>query len=221
MNAGRRFARRALRRWSWRLFRREWRQQVLVVALITVAVAASVYGATAAYNLTPSRAAEFGSANHRFENAVARPEDIAPYIAEAEAWFGTIEVIGHQAVPIPGTTAIVELRSVEPDGPFSGAMVAVLDGRRPTSVDEIALTDGAAADLDAGARRPRRSRPQQLRGRRASSRTPPTSTTSTPSCCPPARPPSRSPCSSTPTAIDADRFRPSVMPGQGFIESRR
>ena len=114
MSAGNRVARRALRRWSWRLYRREWRQQVLVLALITVAVAASVFGATAAYNLTPTRVAEFGSASHRFENAVARPEDIAPYTAEAEEWFGTIEVIGHQAVPIPGTTATVELRSRSP-----------------------------------------------------------------------------------------------------------
>jgi len=26
-------------RWAWRLFRREWRQQVLVLALLTLAVA--------------------------------------------------------------------------------------------------------------------------------------------------------------------------------------
>ncbi len=31
-------ARRAIRRWAWRLLRREWRQQVLVLALLTVAV---------------------------------------------------------------------------------------------------------------------------------------------------------------------------------------
>ena len=67
-------------------------QSVLVLALITVAVAASVFGATAAYNLTDTRVAEFGSANHRFENAVARPEDIAPYVAEAKEWFDTTEV---------------------------------------------------------------------------------------------------------------------------------
>src|SRR5207249_567581 len=32
-------ARRAVIRWAWRLFRREWRQQVLVLSLLTVAVA--------------------------------------------------------------------------------------------------------------------------------------------------------------------------------------
>ena len=32
-------ARRAVIRWAWRLFRREWRQQLLVLAMLTVAVA--------------------------------------------------------------------------------------------------------------------------------------------------------------------------------------
>ena len=35
-------ARRAVFRWGWRLFRREWRQQLLVFGLLTVAVAALV-----------------------------------------------------------------------------------------------------------------------------------------------------------------------------------
>jgi putative ABC transport system permease protein len=33
-------ARRAVIRWSWRMFRREWRQQLLVLALIVIALAA-------------------------------------------------------------------------------------------------------------------------------------------------------------------------------------
>ncbi len=219
MSAGGRFARRALRRWSWRLYRREWRQQVLVLALITVAVAASMYGATAAYNMTPTRVAEFGSANHRFENAIARAEDIAPYTAEAEEWFGTIEVIGHQAVPILGTTSVVELRSIEPDGAFSGPMVSVLDGRRPEAVDEIAVTEGVAADLDAalgdhvdlGRNRYEVvgivENPADLDDEYAV-----------------VLPAGQSPESIT-LLVDADRdradqFRPSVTPGQGFIESR-
>ncbi len=39
-----RAGRRAVLRWAWRLFRREWRQQLLVLALLTVAVAAAVAG---------------------------------------------------------------------------------------------------------------------------------------------------------------------------------
>src|SRR5918992_814928 len=34
-------ARRAVIRWAWRMFRREWRRQLLVIALLTVAVAAA------------------------------------------------------------------------------------------------------------------------------------------------------------------------------------
>ena len=219
MSASGRVARRALRRWSWRLYRREWRQQVLVLALITVAVAASVLGATAAYNVTDTRVAEFGSANHRFENAVSCPEDIAPYTAEAEEWFGTVEVIGHRQVRIPGTTAAVELRSIEPDGAFSGSMVSVLEGRRPASVGEIALTEGALSDLDAGLG-------DQVEVDRA--RYEVVGVVENPADLDDeyalVLPAGQTPESIT-LLVDAerehaDRFRPSVVPGQGFIESR-
>lgn len=46
-------ARRAVTRWSLRLLRQEWRQQVVVIALITFAVFAAVLAATAAYNVVP------------------------------------------------------------------------------------------------------------------------------------------------------------------------
>jgi putative ABC transport system permease protein len=55
-------ARRAVVRWAWRLFRREWRQQVLVLAMIVVAVAATVVGATVATNTPPPANAGFGTA---------------------------------------------------------------------------------------------------------------------------------------------------------------
>ncbi len=47
-------ARRAVIRWAWRLFWREWRQQLLVLALIVVATAATIVGAAVAVN-TPAR----------------------------------------------------------------------------------------------------------------------------------------------------------------------
>jgi putative ABC transport system permease protein len=60
-------ARRAVVRWGWRLFRRDWRQQLLVLALLTVAVAAAIFSVSAAYNLVPSADARFGTANHRLD----------------------------------------------------------------------------------------------------------------------------------------------------------
>ena len=44
-------ARRAVFRWGWRLFRREWRQQLLVLGLLTVAVAATIWGASVVTNM--------------------------------------------------------------------------------------------------------------------------------------------------------------------------
>jgi len=43
-------ARRAVIRWAVRLFRREWRQQLLVLGLLTVAVAATIWGASVVTN---------------------------------------------------------------------------------------------------------------------------------------------------------------------------
>ena len=56
-------ARRAVIRWAWRLFRREWRQQVLVVALLAVAVAVTMLGVAAAANTPSSPAATVGTAS--------------------------------------------------------------------------------------------------------------------------------------------------------------
>ena len=47
-------ARRAVVRWAIRLLRSEWRQQLLILALITVAVGATVVASTVATN-TPAR----------------------------------------------------------------------------------------------------------------------------------------------------------------------
>jgi putative ABC transport system permease protein len=57
-------ARRAVIRWAWRLFRREWRRQVAMLALLTVAVTAAVAGASAGYHLmgaTGSAAGRLGA----------------------------------------------------------------------------------------------------------------------------------------------------------------
>ena len=46
------------------MFRREWRQQILVIALLTIAAAAAIASVTIAYNSGSADDAEFGSANH-------------------------------------------------------------------------------------------------------------------------------------------------------------
>ncbi|MGI8451144.1 MAG: hypothetical protein ACR2MP_28960, partial [Streptosporangiaceae bacterium] len=47
-------ARRAVIRWAWRLLRVEWRQQLPILALVTVAVAATIVGAAVATTTPPA-----------------------------------------------------------------------------------------------------------------------------------------------------------------------
>src|SRR5271170_6875031 len=55
-------ARRAVVRWAWRLFRHEWRQQFLILTLITIAVAATIVGSGVATNTPPPKNSGFGIA---------------------------------------------------------------------------------------------------------------------------------------------------------------
>ena len=138
-------ARRAVVRWAWRLFRREWRQQILVLTLLTVVVAAAVGLATAAYNLAPVPVeAEYGTANSFFTFNEPEPEALQSKLEAGEEWFGAIDVIGHRSVSVPGSIETVDYRTQDPQGPFGGPMLDLRDGRFPVAVDEIAVTDRVA-----------------------------------------------------------------------------
>src|ERR1700759_55250 len=56
-------ARRAIRRWAWRLLRREWRQQVLVLSLLVVAVAATTVGLGLVVNVQQTHQGIFRAAH--------------------------------------------------------------------------------------------------------------------------------------------------------------
>jgi putative ABC transport system permease protein len=143
-------ARRAVVRWAWRLFRREWRQQLLVLALLTVAVAATVFSVSAAYNLVPSADARFGTANHRLELDKTDPRRLEAEVASIQAWFGTVDVINRRAVPVPGSIEPLELRAQDPHGVYGTPMLALLAGRWPTTTGEVAVTDAVAAGFQTG-----------------------------------------------------------------------
>jgi putative ABC transport system permease protein len=140
-------ARRAVVRWAWRLFRRDWRQQVLILGLITVSVAAAIFGAAVAYNAAPaSGRADFGDANYRLKFDGSDPQ-LDAQIAAARQWFGTIDVIGHRDVRVPGLFKPVELRTQDPRGTLGSPMLDVREGRFPATDDEIALTRDLATTL--------------------------------------------------------------------------
>src|SRR5258706_10011484 len=137
-------ARRAMARWAWRLFRREWRQQVLVLALLSFAIAAVIFGATAAYNMIPSNNANFGTADVRVQLTVSDPATLRHDIAALTKTFGTVDIIERSNIPVPGSVDTVEVRDQDPHGPYGAAMVALRTGRYPTNGAEVAITDQVA-----------------------------------------------------------------------------
>src|SRR5215216_3136501 len=137
-------ARRVVIRWAGRMFRREWRQQILVVALLTVAVAAAVGSITVVYNASPADDAEFGAADHLLRFDGADPGKLEADLAAAEKRFGTTEVIGHRSLVVPGGVETFDLRAQDPDGAYGGELLAVRRGDYPTSPRQVAVTDGVA-----------------------------------------------------------------------------
>jgi putative ABC transport system permease protein len=131
-------------RWAWRLFRREWRQQVLVLGLLTLAAAGALFCVSAAYNVVPSSSARFGTATQRLTVDAADPRKLETDVAAIRAWFGTVELIGHRQVAVPGSVETLELRAQDPQGIYGKPMLALLEGRWPRTAGEVALTDAVA-----------------------------------------------------------------------------
>ncbi|HEY2671905.1 MAG TPA: ABC transporter permease [Rugosimonospora sp.] len=137
-------ARRAVIRWAWRLFRREWRAQVLVLALLAVAVAATVLGAAVATNAPSSpNAATFGTADHLVSLPGSDPH-LAADIAAIGQRFGTVQVIEDQRLAT-GTSQNVTLRAQDPAGPYGRPRLALTSGRYPTGPGQVAMTSQVAS----------------------------------------------------------------------------
>ena len=140
-------ARRALIRWAWRMFRREWRQQILVVTLLTVAVAAAIGSITIAYNAVPADDSDFGSANQVLMFDGSDQRALQAGLDSATKSFGTIDVIGHRSVRVPGSVEAVDYRSQIPGGAYGGELLALRHGSYPVGAGQIAVTDGVAESL--------------------------------------------------------------------------
>ena len=144
-------ARRAVARWAWRLFRREWRQQALILVLLATTVAAAIGFMSAAYTMAPVPAnAEFGSAHQFLVFDDPDPQAVQASVAAARQQFGSIDVIGHRDVAVPGLFRPIDLRAQEPDGPYSGPLLDLRQGAYPSGDDQIAVTEGLADVLQVG-----------------------------------------------------------------------
>jgi putative ABC transport system permease protein len=132
--------------WAWRLFRREWRQQFLILALITVAVAATIVGSTVATNNPPPKNSGFGTAQDSVSFSTYDAHT-ASVIASLEHRFGHVELIENQTRSIPGSISTYQLRAQDLHGPFSGPMLSLVSGRYPLSAGQVAVTNALASDF--------------------------------------------------------------------------
>jgi len=140
-------ARRAVVRWAGRMFRREWRQQLLVLTLLTVAVAAAIGSITITSNTVPADNSDFGSAKTVLKFDGSDPQKLQAGLDSARRSFGAIDVIGHRSVPVPGSVEKLEYRSQVPGGTYGGDLLALRSGRYPAGPREVAVTDGVADSL--------------------------------------------------------------------------
>ena len=136
-------ARRAVVRWAWRLFRREWRQQFLILALITIAVAATIVGSAVAMNNPPPKNAGFGTARYSvsFPTYDAQAASVIARLEHA----GPVDVIENETLSIPGSINTYQLRSQDPHGPYGGPMLSLVSGHYPSGAAQVAVTSGVAS----------------------------------------------------------------------------
>ena len=136
--------------WAWRLFRREWRQQLLVIALLTVAVTATVWGAGVATNTPPANpnAGTYGTASALISLSGTDPHLTAD-IADIRRQYRPADVIENQGLA-SGTVQAVWLRAQEPAGPYGGPLLALVAGHYPAGPGQVAMTGSVAALYGAG-----------------------------------------------------------------------
>ena len=139
-------ARRAVVRWAWRLFRKEWRRQLLIFALITVAVGATIVGSAVATNSPQPANFGFGTAQDLL-TFTSYDAHTARTISSLVHRFGPVQVIEQKTAAIPGSIDTYQLVAESPHGRFSGPMLSLVTGRFPSGAGEVAVTSGVATDF--------------------------------------------------------------------------
>src|SRR5580700_12159844 len=103
-------ARSAVIRWAIRLLRREWRQQLLILALITIAVGATVVASTVATDTPAPIAGVLGTAQDA-ASISGTSATINAGITKLESLYGKVDVIENESAPVPGTLNTFDLRA--------------------------------------------------------------------------------------------------------------
>jgi putative ABC transport system permease protein len=137
--------RRAVIRWGWRLLRREWRQQLLVLGLLSAAVAATIFGAAVATNTPPANpdASTFGTAGALISLPGSDPH-LAADMALIQSKWGPADVIEVENLTT-GTVQSVQLRAENPHGRYDSPMLALVSGSYPAGPGQVAMTSQVAS----------------------------------------------------------------------------
>jgi putative ABC transport system permease protein len=126
------------------MFAREWRRQALILALLSVAVAATIVGLGLASNAAQLGANQsFGTAN-TIISVPGSSSDLTADIAAAQQRFGTIDVVAYQTIPVPGSVSTIDLQAENPHGPYGNVTLRLDSGRYPIGSDQVAVTSGVA-----------------------------------------------------------------------------
>ena len=137
-------ARRAVIRWAMRLFRREWRQQLLIIAMLTLAVAAMIVATSLAANTRgESTQATFGTGNTIITLPGTDPH-LAADIAAISKRYGPGDVMESKSLST-GTSTEATLRAQDPGGPYGKPMLALVSGSYPAGPGQVALTSQLAS----------------------------------------------------------------------------
>jgi putative ABC transport system permease protein len=154
--------RRAMARWAWRLFRREWRQQLLVLALITIAVMATILGAAIGTNTPPPGNATFGTADY-LATLPGSDTHLAADLKKITTRFSPAEVIENESLTTGSVP--IELRAQNPNGPYLRQTLALVSGHYPTGTSHVGDRQrgrGCGGRDRQGLRRGRAARPEPL-----------------------------------------------------------
>lgn len=142
---GGRPARQAIIRWGWRLFRREWRRQALILALLALSVAATTVGLGVVSNSFEVKAdPNFGTANTILSIPGSDP-NLAGDINAIQARFHPSDVVEHESVAMPGSVATLDLRAEAPTGVYTRSTLRLDHGRYPQRSGEAAVTNEVAS----------------------------------------------------------------------------
>jgi putative ABC transport system permease protein len=118
------------------LFRREWRQQLLVIALLTTAVAVTAFALSTAINAVRPPTTTW--------TLPGSDSNLDADVAAVQAAFGPATVYAHHGVRVPGSVSSIDVRAAEPESSAAGGHLSVLGGRVPAAANEAAVTSGLA-----------------------------------------------------------------------------